>query len=106
MPRPRRLQARAGRRNGREMWQGGLRPCGGTRRLFNSASEAQAALLAAPLRQVPRPGARASDPDMTVNDVAARFLHANQEAAGQTIRRYRSDLEVHILPRFGTWPWR
>ena len=106
MPRPKRLQARAVRRNGREQFLVDLRPFGGRRRLFNSATEAQAALLQAQLRQVPKPGARGCNPDMTVAEVAARFLQAKQRKAGQTYRRYRNDLEVHILPRFGAWPWR
>ena len=104
MPRPKRLQARAVRRNGRELFLVDLRPFGGRRRLFNSATEAQAALLQAQLRQVPKPGARGCNPDMTVAEVAARFLQAKQRKAGQTYRRYRNDLEVHILPRFGAWP--
>lgn len=106
MPRPKRLAARAVRRNGREQFLVDLRPFGGTRRLFDSAAEAQAALLRAQLRQVPKSGARGCDPDMTVAEVAARFLQAKQRKAGQTYRRYRNDLEVHILPRFGAWPWR
>jgi len=106
VPRPKRLQARAIRRHGREQFLVDLRPFGGTRRLFNSATEAQTALLQAQLRQTPKPGARGCDPDMTVAEVATRFLQAKQRKAGQTYRRYRNDLEVHILPRFGAWPWR
>jgi integrase len=106
MPRPKRLQARAVRRNGRELFLVDLRPFGGRRRLFNSAPEAQAALLQAQLRQVPKPGTRGCNPDMTVAEVAARFLQAKQRKAGQTYRRYENDLRVHLLPRFGAWPWR
>jgi integrase len=64
------------------------------------------ALLQAQLRQVPKSGTRGCDPDMTVAEVAARFLQAKQRKAGQTYRRYENDLRVHLLPRFGAWPWR
>jgi integrase len=105
MPRPKRLAIRSVRRHGREQFLVDLRPFGGTRRLFDSIVAAQQALLHAQLRQTPKPGTPGCNPEMTVAEVAARFLQAKQRKAGQTYRRYRSDLEVHILPRFGAWQW-
>jgi integrase len=105
MPRPKRLAVRSVRRHGREQFLVDLRPFGGTRRLFDSIVAAQQALLQAQLRQTPKPGTPGCNPEMTVAEVAARFLQAKQRKAGQTYRRYRSDLEVHILPRFGAWQW-
>jgi integrase len=106
MPRPKRLQARAIRRNGRTRYLVDTRPFGGVRRLFDTASEAQAALLQAQLRQTtPKPGTRGTRADMTVNEVATRFLAAKQRRAPATFLKYRNDLATHILPRFGGWPW-
>jgi integrase len=106
MPRARQLRVRSIRRHGREQFLVDLRAFGGTRRLFDSATAAQEALLHAQLRQTPKPGTPGCDPKMTVAEVAARFLQAKQRKAGPTYRRYKSDLEVHILPRFGDWQWR
>jgi integrase len=106
MPRPRQLRVRSIRRQGREQFLVDLRAFGGTRRLFDSATAAQEALLHAQLRQTPKPGTPGCDPGMTVAEVAARFLQAKQRKAGQTYRRYKNDLEVHLLPRFGNWQWR
>lgn len=95
------------RRRGRIQYVADLRAFGGSRLFFDSIVDAQEALREADLRQTPQPSPQRSGArETTVAMVAARFLHANQKNAGQTYRRYRSDLEAHILPRFGSWRWR
>jgi integrase len=106
MPRARQLCIRTIRQQGREQFVVDLRAFGGRRRVFDSVTAAQEALLQAELHRTPKPGVTGSDPAMTVAEVAVGFLKAKRRKAGQTYRRYKSDLEVHILPRFGEWQWR
>jgi len=109
MPRDKRLMVRAVTRRGRKQYVLDLRAFGSTRRFFPTVEAAHDALVAADLRHPPpTPTARrVRSQTTTVAHVAARFLHATeQHSGGQTYLRYRSDLETHILPRFGEWPWR
>jgi integrase len=106
MPRGKRLVVRTIRRRGRTQYVADLRAFGGSRLFFDSIVDAQEALREADLREIQQPSPRRNGArETTVAMVAARFLHASQKKAGQTYRRYRSDLEAHILPRFGDWRW-
>jgi integrase len=107
MPRDKRLTVRSVRHHGRMQYLLDLRAFGGSRLYFDSLEEAHAKLCESDLRHAlgTQHARRTRARNTTVAHVAARFLHAREALAGPTYQRYRSDLEAHILPRFGAWRW-
>src|SRR5262249_49484428 len=107
MPRDKRLTVRSVRHHERMQYLLDLRAFGGSRLCFDTLEEAHAKLCESDLRHAlgTQHARRARARDATVSHVAARFLHAREALAGPTYPRYGSDLEAHILPRFGAWRW-